>query len=132
MAGNSKSRTRRGSRKSSTVGSLADTEAWGNPHDYMDPLCRAAAARALARRLAALDPPHAAQYTANAEAFAKAAGDRVPGWRQRAAAAVPLDEVETGMPRPAFCMRMALMHAVAPCPAPAFERARARVNFTPS
>ena len=41
-------------------------------------------ARALAARLARLDPAGADRFRANAEAFASAVAGRVPGWRQRA------------------------------------------------
>ena len=59
----------------------------GNPHLFLDPVRMADVARALAGRLGKLDPPHAAAYRANAEAFAKTAGERVPKWKERAAGA---------------------------------------------
>jgi zinc/manganese transport system substrate-binding protein len=65
--------------------SRGDVHPIGNPHYYMDPLRLAPAAKALAERLAALRPAAAGVFNANAEAFAKAAADRVPQWRQRVA-----------------------------------------------
>jgi zinc/manganese transport system substrate-binding protein len=64
-----------------------DVHPMGNPHYYMDPERMARVAQALAGRLGALDPASAARVQANAEAFAKAVGERVPGWKQRAAGA---------------------------------------------
>ncbi|MBP1635653.1 MAG: periplasmic solute binding protein [Acidobacteria bacterium] len=65
--------------------SRGDVHPIGNPHFYMDPQRMASAATALASTLAALQPPSASTFTANAQAFGKAVADRVPQWRQRAA-----------------------------------------------
>jgi zinc/manganese transport system substrate-binding protein len=59
----------------------------GNPHYYMDPERMARVAQALAGRLSALDPARATLFESNAEAFAKAVAERVPGWKHRAAGA---------------------------------------------
>jgi zinc/manganese transport system substrate-binding protein len=67
--------------------SRGDVHPRGNPHYYMDPLRMARVAQALAGRLAALDAKNAAQFQSRAEAFAKAAAERVPAWKQRAAGA---------------------------------------------
>jgi zinc/manganese transport system substrate-binding protein len=64
-----------------------DVHPMGNPHYYMDPERMARVAQALAGRLGALDPADAARFQSNAEAFAKAADERVPAWKQRAAGA---------------------------------------------
>jgi zinc/manganese transport system substrate-binding protein len=64
-----------------------DVHPMGNPHYYMDPERMARVAQALAGRLSALDPARAARFESNAEAFAKAVADRVPGWKGRAAGA---------------------------------------------
>ena len=64
-----------------------DVHPAGNPHYYMDPPRMARVARALAARLATLDPAGAARYKANAEAFARDVAARVPEWKRRAAGA---------------------------------------------
>jgi len=64
-----------------------DVHPMGNPHYYMDPERMAQVARALAARLGAMDPAHAADFTARADAFAKAIEARVPGWKEEAAGA---------------------------------------------
>jgi zinc/manganese transport system substrate-binding protein len=53
----------------------------------MDPERMARVAKALAGRLAALDPANAARFRSNADGFASAVAGRVPGWKQRAAGA---------------------------------------------
>ncbi len=67
--------------------SRGDVHPMGNPHLFLDPVRMADVARALAGRLGKLDPPHAEAYRANAEAFAKTAGDRVPKWKELAGGA---------------------------------------------
>jgi zinc/manganese transport system substrate-binding protein len=67
--------------------SKGDVHPMGNPHYYMDPERMSRVAQALAGRLAALDPANAARFRSNADAFAKAVAERVPGWKQRAAGA---------------------------------------------
>lgn len=67
--------------------SRGDVHPMGNPHYYMDPERMARVARALAERLAALDPPNAAKFRANAEAFGKEAAERTARWKQQAAGA---------------------------------------------
>jgi len=61
-----------------------DVHPMGNPHYYMDPERMARVAQALSGRLGALDPANAARFQSNAEAFAKAVAQRVPGWKERA------------------------------------------------
>jgi zinc/manganese transport system substrate-binding protein len=51
----------------------------------MDPVKMAQAANALAGRLASLDPAHAAEYAARAEAFDRLANARVADWKRKAA-----------------------------------------------
>ena len=67
-----------------------DVHPFGNPHFYLDPVRFAAAARALAERMAALDPPHAARYHERAAAFAATVDARVPAWRERLQGAPPV------------------------------------------
>jgi zinc/manganese transport system substrate-binding protein len=67
--------------------SKGDVHPMGNPHYYMDPERMGRVAQALAGRFAALDPANAGRFQSNADAFAKAAAERVPGWKQRAAGA---------------------------------------------
>jgi zinc/manganese transport system substrate-binding protein len=67
--------------------SRGDVHPMGNPHYYMDPERMAVIARALAGRLASLDPPNAASFRAGAEAFAKEAAERTARWKQQAAGA---------------------------------------------
>jgi zinc/manganese transport system substrate-binding protein len=67
--------------------SKGDVHPLGNPHYYMDPERMARVGKALAARLAALDPANAARFQSNADSFARAVAGRVPAWRQRAAGA---------------------------------------------
>lgn len=64
-----------------------DVHPEGNPHYYMDPERMARVAKALAGRLAALDPANAARFQSNAEELARAVALRVPEWKQRAGGA---------------------------------------------
>ena len=64
---------------------LGDVHPTGNPHVNMDPLRMAAVARALAGRLAELDPAGAAGYRSGAEDFARAVEARLPDWQARLA-----------------------------------------------
>lgn len=64
---------------------LGDVHPSGNPHVNMDPVRMAQVAKALAERLATLDPAHAADYRANADAFARRVDEQVAAWRQRLA-----------------------------------------------
>jgi len=64
-----------------------DVHPTGNPHFYMDPERVSQVARALAGRLGALDPPHATDYPARADAFASAVAEKVPGWKAEAGGA---------------------------------------------
>jgi zinc/manganese transport system substrate-binding protein len=67
--------------------SKGDVHPLGNPHFYLDPSRMAQLAGTLAVRMGKLDPTHAAQFEANAAAFARAVAERIPGWKQRAAGA---------------------------------------------
>jgi len=67
--------------------SRGDVHPTGNPHYNMDPVRMATVGRALAGRLAALDPPHRQAYLARAAAFAAAVDARAGTWRARAAGA---------------------------------------------
>lgn len=62
-----------------------DVHPAGNPHYYMDPERMARVAKALAERLASLDPAGAARYEANAGDFARAVAERLPAWKEQAA-----------------------------------------------
>lgn len=64
-----------------------DVHPEGNPHYYMDPERMARVAKALAGRLAALDPASAARFQSNAEELARAVALRVPEWKRRAGGA---------------------------------------------
>lgn len=64
-----------------------DVHPTGNPHVNLDPVRMARVARALAERLAELDPAHASEYRARAEAFAADVEARLPDWKQRTAGA---------------------------------------------
>jgi len=66
---------------------LGDVHPGGNPHIYFDPLRMAAAAEALAERLAELDPANAAVFSANAQAFGARMIERVEDWQARVAGA---------------------------------------------
>lgn len=62
-----------------------DVHPAGNPHLNLDPARMAAVAKALAERLAQLDPAHAAGYRERAQGFAAAVEAKRPAWRQKAA-----------------------------------------------
>ncbi|NEV62493.1 metal ABC transporter substrate-binding protein [Thiorhodococcus minor] len=64
---------------------LGDVHPVGNPHVDMDPARMTTIARALAERMAQLDPGGAAAYRRGAESFASAVEQRLPGWRARLA-----------------------------------------------
>ena len=51
--------------------SMGDVHPNGNPHYWLDPRNGGIVARTIAEALAQVDPPHAADYRARAEAFAK-------------------------------------------------------------
>jgi len=70
--------------------SMGDVHPEGNPHWWMDPLRGAAAALALARRLAALDPAHAQLYHQRAEAFSRRLQALVVQWKPRLEAVSPV------------------------------------------
>lgn len=66
---------------------LGDVHPLGNPHVNMDPERMAGIARALAGRLARIDPAGADLYARGAADFAERVGQRLPGWRQGVAGA---------------------------------------------
>ena len=66
---------------------LGDVHPGGNPHIYFDPLRMAAAAEALAERLAELDPANAAVFSANAQAFGARMVEHIEAWQERVAGA---------------------------------------------
>lgn len=65
--------------------SMGDVHAQGNPHYTLDPRNAPPIARAVAERLAAVDPAGADGYRRRAEAFAAAIEAAVARWEQRAA-----------------------------------------------
>lgn len=66
---------------------LGDVHPGGNPHVNLDPARMAAIARALAQRMARLEPAGAAEFSRRAEAFAAAVERRLPDWKARVAGA---------------------------------------------
>ena len=62
-----------------------DIHPLGNPHYTLDPLAMAEVAHIVAHRLAELDPDHAADFAARADAFAADLQARVPAWREAVA-----------------------------------------------
>jgi zinc/manganese transport system substrate-binding protein len=64
--------------------SRGDVHPMGNPHFYMDPERMATVARALAGRLASLDPANAARFRTSADAFAAEAKARAVRWKEQA------------------------------------------------
>lgn len=66
---------------------LGDVHPAGNPHFYLDPVRMTQAANALAEHLAGLRPAHAADFRANADAFAAEIELRMAAWELRAASA---------------------------------------------
>jgi zinc/manganese transport system substrate-binding protein len=64
-----------------------DVHPAGNPHFYMDPSRMALLARAVAGRLAALDPGRAEYFADRAVVFGDEVARRLPDWRARASGA---------------------------------------------
>jgi zinc/manganese transport system substrate-binding protein len=64
----------------STDRSSGDIHPQGNPHYLYDPRQAKACAKAIAAKLAAIDPDHAKTYEANAEAFVKELDKAIKGW----------------------------------------------------
>lgn len=62
-----------------------DVHPMGNPHVHLDPVRMADIGRALAERLARLEPRQAAEFRARAEGFARAVQARLPAWRAQVA-----------------------------------------------
>ncbi len=62
---------------------MGDVHPVGNPHVNMDPVRMAAVARALAGRLALIDPAGASRYRGGAEGFAAKVDRRVRSWRSK-------------------------------------------------
>jgi zinc/manganese transport system substrate-binding protein len=62
-----------------------DVHPVGNPHLNMDPVRMARVARALAERLAGLDPANAGAYRSRAEGFAARVEARMADWRRQVA-----------------------------------------------
>lgn len=62
-----------------------DVHVAGNPHVNLDPTRMSVIARALAERLAKLEPARAMAFRAGAQRFAAAVEQRVPDWRAQAA-----------------------------------------------
>jgi len=63
---------------------LGDLHAYGNPHVQTDPRNLIPVAHALARKLAALDGPHAADYVLGAQRFEQRWREHLARWEQRA------------------------------------------------
>jgi zinc/manganese transport system substrate-binding protein len=62
--------------------SLGDVHAGGNPHFWYDPRRVGSVAGGIAERLAAIDPPNAEAYRANASAFQAKLKERIAGWEK--------------------------------------------------
>ncbi|MEY2862549.1 MAG: hypothetical protein RLY58_256 [Pseudomonadota bacterium] len=60
-----------------------DVHPLGNPHVQLDPVRMGVIAHALAQRLALLDPNHAAQFKANAQAFDQLIQQHMPRWQAK-------------------------------------------------
>ena len=65
--------------------SMGDLHPQGNPHFLNDPRRGVEVAAAIAARLAELDPPGAAAYRANLDAFRKRTEEEIAGWNRRLA-----------------------------------------------
>lgn len=65
--------------------SMGDIHAGGNPHYHADPRAMRSLAPAIAARLSAIDPEHAAIYSANAATFVAALDEKMPVWEAKAA-----------------------------------------------
>jgi len=65
--------------------SMGDVHPEGNPHMQMDPYRVGTVAKKLSERLAQIDPPNAAFYQKNYQAFAGRWGQAIKGWEAKAA-----------------------------------------------
>ncbi len=70
--------------------SMGDVHPEGNPHWWLDPLRAAAVAEAVAGRMAALDPAHAAAYRQRANVFSEQLQKLVTQWQPRLAKVAPI------------------------------------------
>jgi zinc/manganese transport system substrate-binding protein len=61
---------------------MGDVHPGGNPHYTKDPANAVLLARAIADRLAQIDPPHAETYKKGAATFAQSLNARISQWRQ--------------------------------------------------
>jgi len=61
---------------------MGDVHAKGNPHYWLDPRNGVRMAKAIAKRLAQLDPAHADDYRANANHFEKTINTKLVEWRK--------------------------------------------------
>lgn len=73
---------------------MGDVHPMGNPHYWLDPRNGAIVARSIAQRLGQIDPTHATEYDARAEAFAKDV-DAAFAREQLIAAALPVKAIFT-------------------------------------
>lgn len=74
--------------------SMGDVHPNGNPHYWLDPHNGTVVAREIAEVLGRLDPAHAADFTARAEAFAREA-DALSGAATQALASLPVHAIVT-------------------------------------
>jgi zinc/manganese transport system substrate-binding protein len=74
--------------------SMGDVHPFGNPHYWLDPRSGAIVARTIAEALARVDPAHAGDYSARADAFA-AAAEAEAGRAAQVGAALPSREIVT-------------------------------------
>ncbi len=74
--------------------SMGDVHPEGNPHYWIDPRNGAIVARAISEALGRIDPPHAGDFGARAEEFAKSAEESFARGRQ-AVASMPGNDIVT-------------------------------------
>lgn len=88
--------------------SLGDAHPLGNPHYWLDPENGRAIARAVAARLAALDPGNAAAYKADLAAFEVKLDSKLKEWQAAAAALKGVKAVTYHNSWPSFSRRFGL------------------------
>ena len=88
--------------------SLGDVHPLGNPHYWLDPENGRLIARAIARRLSAIDPANAEKYKANLAAFEERLSQKQKEWDAAAAALKDVKVVTYHNSWPSFAKRFGL------------------------
>lgn len=72
-----------GKPKGTITRAMGDVHTKGNPHYWLDPRNGIRMAKAIAKRLAQLDPEHAADFQKNADLFEKTMNSKISQWQKK-------------------------------------------------